>query len=160
MSDQSLTVTAVSDREIRITRSFNAPRQLVFDAHTKPELVRRWLFGPPGWVFDVCEIDLRVGGAYRYVWRHPPDTVMGMGGVYREIRAPERIVATEKFDDPWYSGEAVGTLVLTEHGGVTTLNNTIKYESKEARDAVLRSPMESGLKMGYDRLAAMVESGR
>ena len=158
MSDQSLTVTAVSDREIRITRSFNAPRQLVFDAHTKPELVRRWLFGPPGWVFDVCEIDLRVGGAYRYVWRHPPDTVMGMGGVYREIRAPERIVATEKFDDPWYPGEAVGTLVLTEHGGVTTLNNTIKYESKDARDAVLRSPMETGLKFGYDRLAALVES--
>jgi uncharacterized protein YndB with AHSA1/START domain len=157
MSAGSLSIVPVSDREIRITRVFHAPRALVFDAHTKPELVRRWLFGPPGWVFDVCDIDLRVGGAYRYVWRKPPDTVMGMGGVYREIRAPERIVATEKFDDPWYPGAAVGTLVLTERDGQTTLTNTILYDSKDARDAVLKSPMESGLKMGYDRLAEMVE---
>ena len=157
MSAGSLKIVPVSDREIQITRVFNAPRTLVFDAHTKPELVRRWLFGPPGWVFDVCEIDLRVGGAYRYVWRKPPDTVMGMGGVYREIRAPERIVSTEKFDESWYPGAAVGTLVLTERSGQTTLTNTIRYESKDARDAVLKSPMESGLKMGYDRLAEMVE---
>ena len=157
MSAGSLKIVPVSDREIQITRVFNAPRTLVFDAHTKPELVRRWLFGPPGWVFDVCEIDLRVGGAYRYVWRMPPDTVMGMGGVYREIRAPERIVSTEKFDESWYPGAAVGTLVLTERNGQTTLTNTIQYESKDARDAVLKSPMEGGLKMGYDRLAEMVE---
>jgi len=157
MSAGSLKIVPVSDREIQITRVFNAPRTLVFDAHTKPELVRRWLFGPPGWVFDVCEIDLRVGGAYRYVWRMPPDTVMGMGGVYREIRAPERIVSTEKFDESWYPGAAVGTLVLTERNGQTTLTNTIQYESKDARDAVLKSPMEGGLKTGYDRLAEMVE---
>lgn len=158
MNTSPLTITAVSDREIRITRGFKAPRRLVFDAHTKPELVKQWLFGPPGWVFDVCEIDLRVGGAYRYVWRKPPDIVMGMGGVYREIKAPERIVATEKFDDPWYPGAAVGTMVLTEKEGITTLTNTILYDSKEARDAVLQSPMESGLKAGYDRLADMLES--
>ncbi|HWZ27711.1 MAG TPA: SRPBCC domain-containing protein, partial [Gemmatimonadales bacterium] len=113
MSAGALRIVPVSDREIQITRVFNAPRTLVFDAHTKPELLKRWLFGPPGWVFDVCEIDLRVGGAYRYVWRKPPDTVMGMGGIYREIQAPERIVSTEKFDDAWYPGAAVGTLVLT-----------------------------------------------
>jgi len=157
MSAGALRIVPVSDREIQITRVFNAPRTLVFDAHTKPELLKRWLFGPPGWVFDVCEIDLRVGGAYRYVWRKPPDTVMGMGGIYREIQAPERIVSTEKFDDAWYPGAAVGTLVLTERSGQTTLTNTIRYESKDARDAVLKSPMESGLKMGYDRLAEMVE---
>jgi len=157
MSAGALRIVPVSDREIQITRVFNAPRTLVFDAHTKPELLKRWLFGPPGWVFDVCEIDLRVGGAYRYVWRKPPDTVMGMGGIYREIHAPERIVSTEKFDDAWYPGAAVGTLVLTERSGQTTLTNTIRYESKDARDAVLKSPMESGLKMGYDRLAEMVE---
>jgi uncharacterized protein YndB with AHSA1/START domain len=157
MTAGSLKIVPVSDREIQITRVFNAPRTLVFDAHTKPELVRRWLFGPPGWVFEVCEIDLRVGGAYRYVWRKPPDTVMGMGGVYREIRAPERIVSTEKFDEAWYPGAAVGTMVLTERNGQTTLTNTIQYESKDARDAVLKSPMEGGLKMGYDRLAEMVE---
>jgi uncharacterized protein YndB with AHSA1/START domain len=155
-----LRIVPVSEREIRITRAFNAPRKLVFDAHTKPELVKKWLFGPPGWVFDVCEIDLRVGGKYRYVWRKPPDTVMGMGGVYREIKAPERIVSTEQFDDPWYPGEATGTLVLTETEGQTTLTNTIRYASKEARDGVLQSPMEGGLRMSYDRLAEVVESGR
>jgi uncharacterized protein YndB with AHSA1/START domain len=157
MSAGSLKIIPVSDREVQITRVFNAPRTLVFDAHTKPDLVKQWLYGPPGWVFEVCEIDLRVGGAFRYVWRKPPDTVMGMGGVYREIRAPERIVSTEKFDDPWYPGAAVGTLVLTERAGQTTLTNTILYESRDARDAVLKSRMESGLTMGYDRLAEMVE---
>jgi uncharacterized protein YndB with AHSA1/START domain len=85
---------------------------------------------------------------------------MGMGGVYREIKAPERIVSTEQFDDPWYPGEATGTLVLTETEGQTTLTNTIRYASKEARDGVLQSPMEGGLRMSYDRLAEVVESGR
>lgn len=152
-----LRMVALSEREIQITRDFHAPRTLVWDAYTKPELVKQWLFGPPGWVFDVCEIDLRVGGKYRYVWRMPPDTVMGMGGVYREIKAPERIVSTERFDQAWYPGEAVGTVVMTETAGKTLVTTTLLYESKEARDGVLKSPMESGLKMGYDRLAAMVE---
>jgi uncharacterized protein YndB with AHSA1/START domain len=156
--DAKLRVVPKSDREIQITRDFNAPRKLVFDAYTKPELVRKWLFGPPGWTFDVCEIDLRVGGKYRYVWRMPPDTVMGMGGVYREIKAPERIVSTEKFDDPWYPGEAIGTVVMTESGGKTLVTTTLVYESQEIRDGVLKSPMESGMGMSYDRLAQLVES--
>ena len=100
----------------------------------------------------VCDVDLRVGGKYRYVWKNVQGHEMGMGGVYREIRAPERIVQTEKFDDAWYPGEAVGMLVLTEKGGVTTLTQTMQYESREARDAVVRSPMEQGLSVGYDRL--------
>ena len=110
---ETLKLTTPSDREIAMTRVFDAPRQLVFDAHTKPDLVRQWLLGPPGWSMPVCEIDLRVGGKYRYVWRHDRDgTEMGMGGVYREIVPPERIVNTEKFDEAWYPGEAVDTLVL------------------------------------------------
>src|SRR5262249_22153550 len=100
----SLTVTAVGDREIVMTRSFDAPRRLVFEAITKPELVKRWLTGPPGWTMDVCEIDLRVGGRYRYGWQNVDGRTMAMGGVYREIAAPERVVATEKFDDAWYPG--------------------------------------------------------
>lgn len=152
-----LRIVPLSDREIRITRGFNAPRKLVFDAYTKPELVRNWLFGPPGWSFEVCEIDLRVGGKYRYVWRGPEGT-MGMGGVYREIQAPERIVSTEKFEEAWYPGEAVGTVVMTEAGGKTLVTTTVRYESQDARDAVLKSPMEHGLKAGFDRLAELVES--
>lgn len=152
----TLKLTTPTDREIVLTRVFDAPRGLVFEALTRPELLRRWFFGPPGWTLAVCEIDLRVGGAYRYVWRGPDGAEMGMGGTYREVVAPERIVATEAFDEPWYPGEAVGTLVLTEHGGKTTLTNTILYASKEARDAVLRTPMEHGVAAGYDRLAELL----
>lgn len=154
----ALKVTARGDREIVMTRVFDAPRRLVFDAHTKPELVRQWLLGPPGWSMPVCEIDLRVGGTYRYVWRHTDGNEMGMGGVYREIVVPERIVATEKFDESWYPGEAVDTIVLVEQAGQTTLTQTILYESREARDAVLKSPMESGVAAGYDRLAELLAS--
>src|SRR5262249_50656249 len=143
--------------EIVMTRVFNAPRAMVFKAFTQPELVKRWLLGPPGWSMPVCEIDLRVGGKYRYVWHNDKTGhEMGMGGVYREIVPPDRIVATEKFDDPWYPGEAIGTVALMEQGGKTTLTQTIQYESREARDAVLKSPMESGVAAGYDRLAELL----
>jgi len=159
MNSDKLQVTTPSDREIAMTRVFNAPRRLVFDALTKPELVKRWLLGPPGWSMPVCEIDLRLGGKYRYVWRQDSDgTEMGMGGVYREIVKPERIVATEKFDQAWYPGDAVGTVRLVEQGGKTTLTQTVLYDSKETRDAVLKSPMESGVSASYDRLADVLAS--
>jgi uncharacterized protein YndB with AHSA1/START domain len=145
-------------REIIMTRVFDAPRHLVFEAFTRPELLKRWFFGPPGWSLVVCEVALRVGDAYRYVWRGPDGTEMGMRGVCREIVPPERMVATEKFDDPWYPGEAVGTIVLVEKDGTTTLTQTEVYESREARDAVLKTPMEDGVAMGYDRLAEMLSS--
>jgi uncharacterized protein YndB with AHSA1/START domain len=107
----------------------------------------------------VCEIDLRVGGTYRYVWRNDSTgTEMGMGGVYREINVPERIVTTEKFDQAWYPGEAIGTLVLVEQGGKTTVTQTVLYESREARDAVLKSGMEKGVAESYDRLAELLAS--
>src|SRR5262249_31444378 len=129
------------------------PRHLVFDAFTKPELVRQWLLGPPGWSMPLCEIDLRVGGKFRYLWRRDKDgQEMGMGGVYREIVRPERIVNTELFDEPWYPGEAVETLTLTEQRGQTTVTQTVLYASGEARDGVLKSPMESGVAASYDRL--------
>ena len=154
-----LQITTPSEREIARIRVFDAPRTLVFDAHTKPELVKRWMLGPPGWSMPVCEIDLRVGGTYRYVWRHDDDgTTMGMGGVYREIQAPERLVATEKFDESWYPGEAVDTIVLVEQGGKTTLTQTMRYESQETRDAVLKSPMEQGVAAGYDRLDSLLQT--
>ncbi|MGC1535147.1 MAG: SRPBCC family protein [Candidatus Sulfotelmatobacter sp.] len=146
-------ITAHGDREIVVRRVFDAPPQLVFDAYTKPELVKRWLLGPDGWSMPVCEIDLRAGGKYRYVWKNDADgREMGMGGIYREVVAAERIVTTEVFDEAWYPGEAVGTIVLVERDGKTTLTQTIQYDSRETRDAVLKSPMERGMAMSYDRL--------
>ena len=157
----NLKVTTPSDREIAMTRVFDAPRTLVFDAHTKPELVKQWLLGPPGWSMPVCEMDVRVGGTYRWVWRHDRNgTEMGMGGVYREIVQPERLVTTERFDEAWYPGEAVGTLVLVEQRGRTTVTQTMRYESREARDAVLKSGMEKGVAASYDRLADLLAATR
>ena len=152
----SLKLAMSGDRELIMTRSFNAPRTLVFEALTKPALVQRWLLGPPGWTMRVCEIDLRVGGAYRYVWRHEDGSEMGMGGIYREITRPDRLVHTEQFDTAWYPGESLVTSVLTERGGKTTLTTTMLYESREARDAVLKSGMEGGVAASYDRLEALV----
>ena len=158
-STADLKVTTPSDREIRMTRVFDAPRSLVFDALSKPELLERWFLGPDGWTLAVCEIDLRPGGKYRFVWRREEDgTEMGMGGTYREVVPPERIVVTQSFDEAWYPGEEVVTMVLTERGGRTTLTNTMLYESREARDVVLRSPMESGAAASYDRLEEVLAS--
>lgn len=155
----NLKVTTPSDREIAMTRVFDAPRRLVYDAHTKPELVKQWLGVFGGWSLDVCEIDLRVGGTYRYVWRGTDGKEMGMRGVYREIVPAERLVATETFDDPWYEGEAVGTTVFVEQNEKTTLTTTVRYASKEVRDAVLKTPMEHGVAASYDTLAGILASG-
>ena len=155
----SFKISTPTDREIVIERDFDAPRQVVFDAFTRPELVRRWLLGPDGWTMPVCEIDLRVGGAYRYVWRkESTGTEMGMGGVFREVVRPQKLVATEKFDDAWYPGEAVDTTVFEERAATTKMRLTVLYESKEARDTASRSGMERGMIAGYNRLEEMLAS--
>jgi uncharacterized protein YndB with AHSA1/START domain len=154
----TLQITTPSDREIVMSRVFDAPRSLVFDAWTTPELLKRWLGVRGGWSMVVCEVDLRVGGAYRFVWRGPDGAEMGMGGVYREIVPPERLVATESFDDPWYPGEALDTTVLVEEGGKTTATTTVLYESEEIRDAVLESGMARGVAESYDVLAEYLAS--
>lgn len=148
----TLQVTAPGDRDLVMTRTFDAPRELVFDAWTKPELLRQWLGVFGGWSMAVCEVDLRVGGSYRFVWRGSQGQEMGMGGIYREIVPGERIVSTEQFDDPWYEGEAVGTLVFVERDGQTTVTQTVRYASREVRDAVLKSPMESGVAASFNKL--------
>lgn len=154
IANESLKLTTPTDREISWTRIFDAAPDLVFEALTTPELLRRWLLGPEGWTMIVCQVDLRVGGAYRYVWSHPDQGRMGMGGVYREIVRPERIVNTEVYDD--YPGEAVGTVVLVEQGGKTLLTTTMLYGSKETRDAVLRTNMADGLTASYNRLVMVL----
>jgi uncharacterized protein YndB with AHSA1/START domain len=153
---QSFVLSTPGECEIQVTRDFDARRGLVFDAFTKPELVRRWLLGPPGWTMPVCEIDLRVGGAYRYVWRSVDGSHMALGGVFREIILNERLVATETFDDAWYPGEAVVTTVFVETKGITTTTIVVRYESRAARDTARRSGMEYGMAAGYDRLEELL----
>jgi uncharacterized protein YndB with AHSA1/START domain len=157
MSTATLKSTTSSDREIAITRVFDAPRNRVFGALTEPELLKRWLLGPDGWTMPVCEIDLEVGGAYRFVWRNAEGTEMGMGGVFREV-GTEHFVATEKFDQAWYPGAALVTNAVVERAGRTTLSLTIRYESKEARDGVVKSGMERGVARSYERLAELLAS--
>jgi len=140
------------DRAILITRSFHAPRTLVFDAMTRAERMLNWFHGATGWTLVVCDVDLRVGGTYRWVWRSSTGDEMGMGGMYKEVVRPERLVTTEKFDHAWYPGEAVGTLVLTEANGKTLMSLTVEYESPAARDGVLAAEMEGEMEVGYARL--------
>ncbi len=154
----TLQVATPGDREIAMTRVFDAPASLVFDALTTPALLKQWLLGPPGWSMPVCEVDLRVGGAYRFVWRGPGGAELGVGGVFREVVPSRRLVATERFDQPWYPGEAIVTQSLVEQGGKTTLTVTARYESQEARDGVLKTPMTQGVTMSYDRLAELLAS--
>jgi uncharacterized protein YndB with AHSA1/START domain len=156
----TLKVSTPTDREIVLTRDFDAPRRLVFEAMSKSELLQRWLLGPPGWSMVECENDMTVGGAFRHVWRRDDGTEMSMHGVYREVVPPERIVRTESFTFGCdaQSGEQVGTLVLTEKGGRTTLTLTVLYPSKEARDATIASGMEHGVTASYNSLAELLAS--
>jgi len=125
---------------------------MVFDALTKPELVRRWLLGPPGWTMPVCDIELRVGGKYRYVWRNADGREMGMGGTFSEMVRPSRLVATESYDEHWTGGETVVTTELVETRGKTTVSTTVRYATREARDAALKMGATKGLEASYVRL--------
>ena len=157
----SLQVTTPSDREVCMTRSFNAPRDLVFAAWTKPELVMRWL-GVEAWPMVVCEIDLRVGGVLRYVWRNKDGTDMGINGVFQQIVPPERLVHTELFEEDWTDGETQVTTTFTEQDGRTTVSMVILYASKAARDGAMKTGMADGMAEGYrslDILLANIPAG-
>ena len=163
-STNPLSVVAQGDREIVMTRAFNAPRPLVWDALTKPELVRRWLGVFGNYSMATCEIDLRAGGRYRYVWTGPDNFRLGLNGVYREIMAPERLVYTESFEESWYAGEALNTTLLTEQvtqaGARTTVTTTSLFESQEGRDTALKSDMEKGVAAGYDALDRILDAAQ
>jgi uncharacterized protein YndB with AHSA1/START domain len=152
----TLKITTPSDREVVMTRVFDAPRDLVFEALTKPELVKRWMEAP-GRSLEVCDVDLRVGGAYRFVWRGPGRKDVGTRGVYREIAAPGRLVTSESWED-WDAGETLATTVLVEHDGKTTLTITMLFPSREVRDTVLEAGLKSGAAVNYDRLAGVLAS--
>ena len=150
------TYTTPSDQEVVITRVVSAPRRVVFDAFTNARHVPNWLIGPPGWTMPVCEIDLRPGGTWRYVYRKDDGSEMTMQGSYREVAPPERLVSTESWGPEW--PETVNTMVLTETGGLTTITITARYPSKEARDAALKTGMKSGMDQSFARLDSMLQS--
>ena len=153
---EGATVEMSGDREVVVARAFDAPRRLVFDAHTRPELVQRWLLGPPGWTMPVCAIDLRVGGRIRYVWRGPDGSTMGMSGTYREIVPPRRLVHTEVFDEDWSGGEMLVTTEFAEKADATTVTMTIRFTSYAAREAAVATGMTAGMNQSYNRLAALL----
>ena len=159
MKTAPLKVTTPSDREVVITREFNAPRSMVFDAHTQPDLVRRWLLGPPGWTMPVCEIDLRVGGRYRYEWENTAGGErLAVAGKFTEILRPSRIVITQLFDQDWTGGETIVITEFAETLGRTTLTTTIRYASREVRDAALKTGMARGMEAGYERLDDLLQA--
>ena len=155
VNSDSFKVTTPSDREIRLTRVFNAPRQLVFEAMTRPEHVRQWwgCLGE-GYSVPVCEIDLRVGGKWRFVNRHPKGEA-AFHGEYREINPPARVVFTEIFED-FPESVSVVTSELVEENGKTRLIATVEYPSLEVRDMVIASGMSRGAGISYDRLEDLV----
>jgi uncharacterized protein YndB with AHSA1/START domain len=155
---EKVKVTTPSEREIAMARTFSAPRGLLYKAWTTPELLKRWLYGPDDWRLTDCEIDLKVGGAIRWVWRHHDGGNMGLRGVYREIAPPDRLVFTELFDTDWTQGETLVTITFLEHAGKTTVTQSILYSSKAARDSALKSGMEEGMSLGYNRLEALLPS--
>ena len=148
------TFATPSDREVVFTRVVNAPRRVVFDAWTNPKHVPRWMLGPEGWTMPVCEIDLRVGGAWRFVWRKSDGMEMTMTGTYREVVPPERLVSTERWGPEW--PETVNAVVLTETAGQTTITLTITYPTKQARDAALATGMADGMDPSYARLDSLL----
>jgi uncharacterized protein YndB with AHSA1/START domain/catechol 2,3-dioxygenase-like lactoylglutathione lyase family enzyme len=152
----STSVEARGDREVVITRVVDAPRELVWAAWTDPAHLPHW-YGARGWTLPVCEIDLRVGGAYRFVHAGPDAGQMETTGVYREIAAPARLVSTEATDG---MPETVTTMTLAEEDGRTRVTIEVAYPSREARDEVLRSRMAEGLGEGFDRLETFLASRR
>jgi uncharacterized protein YndB with AHSA1/START domain len=153
-----LVITTPSDLEISMTREFDAPRELVWEAFTRPEHIRQW-WGYGHVEVIVCEMELRVGGAYRYVGRTPDGTEVPFRGVCREIVVPERIVYTEIYDVPMARDhEGLVTTTFTERAGRTTVHAVARYDSKETRDLVLGSGMEHGVASGYDKIDTMLEA--
>jgi len=152
------TFTTPSDVEIAMTRVFDAPRRLVWDAWTNPEHLPRWMLGPEGWTMPVCEIDLRPGGTWHFVWRRADGTEMSMAGTYVEVVPPERLVSTESWGGDW--PETINTLTLTEEDGRTTVTQTVRYPSVAARDAATATGMKEGVSVSFDRLADYLEKKR
>ena len=163
MTIEKAQVTTPSDREVEVTRSFKAPKALVYRAYTEPALVRRWLLGPPGWSMPVCEMDVRVDGQYRWRWRNDENgQEFGFTGTFREVRPASRLVHTEGYDPgsvggDFPGGEAIVTVTFVEDGGVTTVTTLIDFGSKDARDNAVSTGMTDGMEQSYQLLDRLLE---
>jgi uncharacterized protein YndB with AHSA1/START domain len=162
MTMEKAQVTTPSDREVKVTRSFRAPRALVYRAYTEPQLVKRWLGGTPGWTMPVCEMDVRVGGTYRWRWRSDDgNQEFGFSGTFREVQPASRLVHTEAYEpgtvEYGYPGEpAIVTVSFTEEAGVTTVTTLIDFGSKETRDAAVATGMTDGMEQSYQALDSLL----
>jgi uncharacterized protein YndB with AHSA1/START domain len=154
----NLEVTTPSDLEVQMTRVFDAPRELVYRALTTPELMKRWLIGGADWPMGTCDMDVRVGGAYHWVWSGPNGQEMGMNGVFAEVMPPDRMVYSQKFDQAWTPGENQVTTTLVQRGSQTIVTITTSFPSKESRDGLLQHGMAEGAAQGYDRLEAVLKT--
>jgi uncharacterized protein YndB with AHSA1/START domain len=158
MTTDKAQVTLPSEREVKVTRSFRAPRALVYRAYTEPELVRRWLLGPPGWSMPVCEMDVRVGGRFRWRWRSDQDErEFGFSGTFRDVQPASRLVHTEAYDpgtvgDGYPGEEALVTVTFIEDAGATTVTTLIDFGSRETRDAAVATGMTDGMEQSYQLL--------
>jgi uncharacterized protein YndB with AHSA1/START domain/catechol 2,3-dioxygenase-like lactoylglutathione lyase family enzyme len=135
---------------VRITRIVAAPKDLVFDVHTSPRHLPHWMIGPPGWTMPVCEIDLRPGGAYRYVWRDAEGTEMTIGGTFEEVERPDRLVSSEAWSGDWPATR--NTITFADFGGRTRITTLVVYPSPAARETALSSGMREGMDAGYTGL--------
>lgn len=150
-------VTLPGDSTVQVRRSFRAPVALVWRAHTDPKLFATWMLGPPGWTMPVCEMDVRVGGAFRCVWRSDAEgKQFGIHGAYREVSAPVRLAHTEFYDPGDVGGDpgqgSLQTLAFQERDGVTTLVSLMDFYTREARDAAVATGMTDGMEASYARL--------
>lgn len=152
----TMTVTTPSKTSVAVERTFDAPARLVWDAHTKPELIKQWLTGPDGWTMPVCEVDLRVGGNYRYEWAHPTEQGFGTSGEFTEIEPVSRLGSTERMDG--FMGEATNLYTLAEQDGRTTLTLLMDFGSEEARDGAVATGMTDGIGASFDRLDPILET--
>ncbi len=145
-----------TDTQIVAVRVVEAPARLVFETYTQPRHLQKWLLGPEGWTMPICEIDPRVGGKWRYVWRKGDGSEMTMGGEIREVIPNRRLVSTESWGPEW--PETINAIDFAEAGGQTTITLTMTYPSKQARDAALKTGMRDGMDQGYARLDRLLKT--
>ncbi len=148
------TVTTPNDHQILMERDFDLTAAQLFAAHTEPDLIRRWMSGMPGWSMPVCEVDLRVGGQYRWEWAHPEGHKMGVSGTFKEVVRNERIVQTEAYDEPWYPGGCEVSISVSDES--PNLVMLLTYEEPEARDISLKTGV-AGVEDGYKRIETLFD---
>ena len=156
MTNNTITVTMPSDTSVQVERTFDAPAQLVWDAHTKPELIRQWLLGPDGWDMPICDVDLRPGGDFHYRWAHPTEGAFSSKGTFSTVTPVSYLAFTERMEG--FEGESQNSYTLVERDGRTTITMSMDFGSQEARDGAVATGMADGIGVSFDRLEALLPS--